>query len=139
MNEKESDNTKEILLKEAYEMTKNQWLYIKTRELFRAVSYKVNRREDLRRDWIRKEAIDEDRQLEVIHLIYLVDKIDRGNLERFEKHLKEFEPNQLNNLQPRYIPEEQQYDPELIEVELNSGYKLVITQSSFLFKSPSEV
>ena len=139
MNEKESYSTKELLLKEAYEMTNNHWYYLKVRELNRAISHKINRKEDFKRDWIRKEAIEEDRQLEVIHLIYLVDKIDRFNLERFEKQLKQLEPEALNDIQPRYIPNQQHTDPELIQVELNSGYKLVVTQSSFLFEAPTEI
>lgn len=139
MNEKEKNSTKEQLLKEAYEMTKNQWYFVTVRELSRAILYKVNSREDLKREWIRREAFQEDRQLEVIHLIYLVGKIDVENLERVDEQLKQFEPNQFNDIQPLYIPEQESSDPQLLEVVLDSGYKLVITQHSFLFKTPTEI
>jgi hypothetical protein len=139
MNEKEKNSTKEQLLKEAYEMTKNQWYFVTVRELSRAILYKVNSREDLKREWIRREAFQEDRQLEVIHLIYLIGKMDKENLERVGEQLKQFEPNQFNDIQPLYIPEQESSDPQLLEVVLDSGYKLVITQHSFLFKTPTEI
>ena len=139
MNEKESDNTKELLLKEAYEMTNNRWLYMTVNELNRAVGYRVNNRHDFKRDWIRKAAIHEDRQLEVIHLIYLVDKVDIYNLERLNGQLKQLNPNQLNDIQPLYIPEQENTDPQLLEVQLDSGYRLIITEHSFLFKTPTEI
>lgn len=139
MNEKENYNTKEPLLKEAYEMTNNQWHYMTVNELNIAVGYRINNRQDFKRDWIRKAAFDENKQLEVIHLIYLIDKVDLFNIGRLEEQLKLFNPNPINNIQPLYIPEQESFDPKLLQVELDSGYKLIVTQSSFLFKTPTEI
>jgi hypothetical protein len=108
-------------------------------ELNRAVGYRINNRQDFKRDWIRKAAFDEDRQLEVIHLIYLVDKVNIYNLERLSGQLKQLNPNQLNDIQPLYIPEQENTDPQLLEVQLDSGYRLIITEHSFLFKTPTEI
>jgi len=69
----------------------------------------------------------------------LVDKVNIYNLERVSGQLKQLNPNQLNDIQPLYIPEQENTDPQLLEVQLDSGYRLVITENSFLFKTPTEI
>lgn len=139
MNEKENYNEKDQLLKEAYEMTHNSWLYIKARELDRAVNLVLNEKDDLRRDWVRKEAVDEGRQLEVIHLILLVRKIDIFNLSNIAKQLEQLQPEPLNFIQPLFVPEQESDNSQLLDLELNSGYHMVISKESFLFKPPTEI
>lgn len=139
MNEKEKNDIKKEMLLQYAEMTHNYWLYIKARELYKAIDIRIKRKEDIKAEWLAREGYNDARQLEITHLILLLDEVNIGNLTRVNEILNTLKPEPLNNLQPIYNSQERNTDPAILQVEPNSGYYMAITKDSFLFKTPTEI
>lgn len=139
MSEKENQYPQDILLQEAYDLTENRWQYIAFRDLKRAIVYKIEEDYNGRRNWVRRESKDAKRQLEVIHLLLLVRKIDDINLRICTKELQILKPDDTNNIQPLYIPEQTEEEQGVLDIQLNSGYHMIINENSFLYKPPTEI
>ncbi|PKN02829.1 hypothetical protein CVU76_02275 [Candidatus Dojkabacteria bacterium HGW-Dojkabacteria-1] len=69
----------------------------------------------------------------------LVKKIDDINLRICTRELQILKPNDTNSIQPLYIPEQTNEEQEVLDIQLNSGYHMIINENSFLFKSPTEI
>jgi len=139
MSEKENQHSTDILLNKTYELTKNKWNRVSLIDLKRALIYRIEEDVNSRRNWIRYESKDEQRQLEVIHLLLLVKKIDNMNIKNCITQLQTLEPDDSNKIQPLYIPNNTEEEQEILDIKLNSGSHMIVKENSFLFKPPIEI
>jgi hypothetical protein len=147
MNEKELQQEQKTLLEEAYEITENIWKNISVYDINRAMMYRYFNQNIETYRWISLEArkvtshqkIVSDRQVEVIHLIQLVQRIEEENFVECCKFLEREKPNPNNKVIPLYIPNKENENSILLMVQLDREEVLIIREKTFSCEFPTEI
>jgi len=137
MIDKELQQNDSKYLKEAYDLTDNKWNHLTIEDLYRAILYTLEKNGYINKArWRSVESINPDRQLEVIHLLLLVNLLEEDTLINFVTEMHYFVPNTNKSIQPLYNPYEE--NDEILLLELNSGY-LELHKQDLLYKPSTEV
>ncbi|HBB64737.1 hypothetical protein A3K02_02830 [candidate division WS6 bacterium RIFOXYD1_FULL_33_8] len=139
MEEKESHLTNRNILKEAYEQTSNTWSYVSVNDLYKTLICKLGEDKYERRDWIRRESKDVKRQLEIIHLVYLIDIVQEDNLKRFAIELQKEMPDANNSIQPLFNPNIEVENQPILSVQIDCGDSYILKENEFLLKSSTKI
>lgn len=139
MEEKESHLKNRSLLKEAYEQTGNTWSYVFVNDLYVALLIKLEGTARERHNWTRSESVNAKRQLEVFHLLSLLDVVEENNLKKFAIELQMEMPNINNSIQPLYNPNIEEENQPVLSIQRDSGDLFILKENEFLLKSSTEI
>lgn len=127
------------LLENVIEMTGNHWEKVKVFDLYKyiVILNDIDNSNEILHI-VAKESVDQQKQLEVIHMVQLLRLIHPFELKPFIKELKKEKPNEINCVQPLFEVDYPSENQALLSVDLNNESSLVLFTTGEILNIPIE-